>query len=324
MTPPKERLLARVSADLTAVETALRSHLSPYYDLVGEIAGHLLFAGGKRLRPLMMLLSERACGGAGDISVAVLFEYLHAATLLHDDVVDGGETRRGGKAAHAVWGAPAAVLTGDFLLARSLTLAASTGKPAVIDAIARITENMSQGEIRQLYRRGAVDVTVSEYLDIIYRKTAVLIEGACRVGALIAEADDPAPEALTTYGKNVGIAFQIVDDLLDYTAVSKTLGKNIGADLREGKMTLPLIVGLSRAGGDKRNILIGAVANPELNESEFAAVREILRKTGALKAAEEKATHYTEAAKAALAALPETQARQTLGDIADYALARRS
>jgi len=202
-----------------------------------------------------MVLCGRLCGYSGDRDkmFSVVFEYLHAATLLHDDLVDGASLRRGKPAAHSVWDNPTAVLVGDFLLARSLSIGTETGNLKIIRIISEITENMSQGEIRQLMRKGNLTLSEAEYMEIIRCKTAVLIQGASRVGALIADAGEAEESALSAYGFNLGIAFQMADDLLDYTSDSGTLGKNVGADLKEGKLTLPVIHSLKVADPRDRN-----------------------------------------------------------------------
>jgi octaprenyl-diphosphate synthase len=190
MSDLKQKIFTMVKDDLAAIETALADNLTPYLDLVHEIASHILFSGGKRLRPLLMVLSAKLCGYKGDYdkTFSTIFEYLHVASLLHDDLVDGARMRRGKMAAHLVWDNSKAVLAGDFLLARALSISAKTGRMAIIETIADITENMSQGEIHQLMRKGALDVTEEEYLEVIWRKTAVLFQGACRISALIADA----------------------------------------------------------------------------------------------------------------------------------------
>ncbi|MBF0233147.1 MAG: polyprenyl synthetase family protein, partial [Desulfamplus sp.] len=253
----KERILSQVGDDLSCIEKALHDNLTPHLDLVSDIAGHLLFSGGKRLRPLLMLLSSRLCNYQGDLAVkfSTIFEYLHAATLLHDDVVDEANMRRGKEAAHSRWSVPKVVLTGDFLLARSLSLAAETGIPALISVMAGITEDMSQGEIDQMVQKGRVDLSEEEYLKIIKRKTAVLIQGACRSGAIIAHAGKEKEDALDLYGYHLGMAFQMADDLLDYTGDAASLGKKPGADIREGKLTLPLIHALYAANSDDRAVM---------------------------------------------------------------------
>ena len=245
----KKKIISEVKNDLADIEEAVKINLNPYFDLVSDIASHILFAGGKRLRPLLMILSAKICGNTKKDSAAIssIFEYLHTASLLHDDLIDDASMRRGKPVAHSIWGNAAAVLTGDFLLARSLSIAAKTGIPEVIEAIAEITEYMSQGEIFQLMNKQRLDLSEKEYMEIIKCKTAVLFRGACRTGALVAGASRDKKDALSLYGMNLGIAFQMADDLLDYTADSKLLGKKTGADIREGKLTLPVIYALKQA-----------------------------------------------------------------------------
>ncbi len=322
----KQLILSRVGDDLGAIETALAENLTPYLDLVAEVAGHILFAGGKRLRPLLMVLAARICGYAGsyDKKYATIFEYLHAATLLHDDLVDGGTIRRGRPVAHALYGNPTAVLVGDFLLARSLSIAAETGSPAVIGVIAGITEDMSQGEIHQLMRKGQLDLSREEYLEVIRRKTAVLIQGACRVGAMVAGAPEARENALADYGHHIGMAFQMADDLLDYTADADVLGKAIGADLKEGKLTLPVIHALARADAADRAWMAALIAGREVCAEDFEKLLRLLERYGGLRATRQLAEDHVRQAKAALTIFPVGEPREVLRHIADYALQRRA
>lgn len=320
----KKRIAAAVAPDLLAVEAALRDNLNAHLDLVAEVAGHLLFSGGKRLRPLLMILSARTCGRdlPGDAYFSTIFEYLHAATLLHDDLVDGAVLRRGRKAAYRKYGNETAVLTGDFLLARSLGIAADTGDPDIIRVIARITEEMSQGEIHQLSRKGALELDEAEYREIIRRKTAVLMEGACRTGALLAGVDPQRADALTAYGLHLGMAFQMADDLLDYTADTATLGKTVGADLREGKLTLPVILALATASAPDRDFIRHLLTDPEFSTEEFQRLLAILAETGALDDVRRRATDHVAEAHGRLAIFPDTPARELLRSLADYAISR--
>ncbi len=249
MTDLKQKIVAATLAESAAIEKALIDNLQPNLALIRQVGGHLLFAGGKRLRPLLMVLAARLCGHADPDAVrySVIFEYLHTATLLHDDVVDGADLRRGQPVANKVWDAPTAVLTGDYLLARALSLATATGNPAVVEVIAAITEEMAQGELRQLVFKGNLALTEEAYFEVIRGKTAVLFEAACKVGALVAGAVAPLVEALGNYGFALGMAFQIADDMLDYTQETAVLGKRVGADLREGKLTLPVIHALRQS-----------------------------------------------------------------------------
>ena len=320
----KSRILAAVQDDLVLIEEALEANLAPQLELVGEVAGHLLFSGGKRFRPLLALLSTRLCDYASpDVTrFAVIFEYLHASTLLHDAVVDGAAMRRGRPVAHAVWDSPTVVLTGDFLLARSLSLAAATGNCEVIATIADITENMSQGEIDQLTRKGRIELTEDEYYEVIRRKTAVLFRGACRAAAILAETTPQRVQALADYGFHLGMAFQIADDLLDYTGRTQTLGKQVGADLREGKLTLPVIHALARAPAADRRRMGAIIEAGDFSTAQFAELCDLLAANGGLTYARQVAASHVDRAHDALNQFPASADRQVLGDLVDYALVR--
>jgi octaprenyl-diphosphate synthase len=321
----REKIIAAVAGDLVAIEKALEDNLSPYLDLVSDVARHILFSGGKRLRPLLMVLSARICGyseGRGE-TYSAIFEYLHAATLLHDDIVDGATLRRGEPVAHSLWGYPTAVLVGDFLLARSLSIASKTGRPDVIKTIAHITENMSQGEIDQLSKKGQVDLTEAEYMQVIHRKTSVLIAGACQVGAMIADASSEKVKALADYGHHLGLAFQMADDRLDYTADTEILGKKVGADIKEGKLTLPVIHALEKADASDRASLAQIINNPDFNEDDFNLFIGLLKKWGGLQYTLDKATQHVQEAKKALGIFDVSATKNTLIDIADYAMERK-
>lgn len=320
----KDKILAMVKNDRVDIESALKQNLNPYLDLVGQISDHILFSGGKRLRPLLMVLSARICGYNGDYDkiLSIIFEYLHAATLLHDDLVDEASIRRGKPAAHTIWGNSTAVLVGDFLLARSLSIASGTENIKVIKIIAEITENMSQGEIHQLMRKGSLDLSEEEYMEVIRRKTAVLIQGACTIGAIIADAPLEEERALAEYGLNLGIAFQMVDDLLDYTSDTNVLGKAVGADLREGKLTLPVIYSLKKADPKNRLKMEEIIKNNHFHVDDFETLIEMLNKFGGLEYTEKKASEYIKKAKDALSFFEPSETREILSNVADYALKR--
>jgi octaprenyl-diphosphate synthase len=324
MSDLKRKILGAVAEDLAGVEQALADHLRPHFDLVEKVAGHLLFAGGKRLRPLLMMRAARLCRcEMKDLArFAVIFEYLHAATLLHDDVVDGARLRRGKTAAHHVWDPPTAVLTGDFLLARSLSLAARTGLPEVIDVIAGITEQMSQGEIRQMAHKGDFTLDEAIYLDVIRCKTAVLFQGACRTGALLAAAERSRAEAMDAYGFHLGMAFQMADDLLDYTQSTADLGKAAGADLREGKLTLPVIRTLAQAEASDRRWIEALILNPDFSTTEFDRLVALMGEYGGIDYTRRRAADHIQQAKAALACFEDGDHRELLRDIAEYAWSR--
>ncbi len=321
----KHRILNHVQKDFVAIESALKENLTPHLDLVTDVAGHILFSGGKRLRPLLMVLCARICGyrGAREYFYSTLFEYLHAATLLHDDLVDCGKLRRGKAAAHTVFGNETAVLTGDFLLARALSIAAETDLPKVIRVIAGITENMSQGEILQLHRKGCLDLSEAEYTDIIRRKTAVLMEGACRAGAMISHAEPQKEKALTAYGFHLGMAFQMADDLLDYTADTATLGKSVGADLREGKLTLPVIHALQNASEADRSRMETIIGEKDFSSQDFEELIRMLSTYGGIAYTRDKAERHVAEAQKRLEIFPDSETHDILSDIADYSLQRR-
>jgi octaprenyl-diphosphate synthase len=322
----KHRILALVKDDLKEIETALKENLNPHLDLVSKIAGHILFSGGKRLRPLLMVLSARICGYDGDYdkTFSTIFEYLHAATLLHDDLVDQATLRRGKPVAHSIWDNATTVLVGDFLLARALSIASETELPNVIRVVAEITENMSQGEIHQLMRKGSLDLTEKEYMEIIRRKTAVLFQGACRVSALIAGAPKEKEIALSDYGFNFGIAFQMIDDLLDYTLDTGVLGKEVGADLKEGKLTLPVIYSLKAADAEDRAQMETIIKNRDFSVHVFKKLISLIKKYGGQKYTEKLAAEYVRNAKDALAVFNNSKTKDILLMIADYTLARNA
>lgn len=325
MTELKAQIAGAVQEDLTRIESALERNLTPELALVREIAGHTLFSGGKRLRPLLCVLTHRALGGEHPLveDIAGIFEYLHAATLIHDDLVDEAVLRRGKPAAHTVFGAPEAVLTGDFLLARSLTLAARTGHPEIISVIARVTEEMAQGEIEQLRNKGDLTLSEAAYDRVIERKTAVLIQGACKTGALLAGAPPDVVAASDRYGRELGMAFQMADDLLDYVSDAESLGKRPGADLREGKATLPLIRLMETASETDQAFLSGVVGT-DFSDGDFERIGALLASSGGILYTENRAKGHVAAAKAAISGFADTKSRELLGLLADYALVRKS
>ncbi len=321
----KQRILSLVKDDLEGIEKALKDNLRPNWELVSQVAHHILFSGGKRLRPLLMVLSARLCGYNGDYdkTFSVIFEYLHAATLLHDDLVDNANLRRGSPAAHTVYGNETAVLVGDFLLARGLSIAADTGEPRIIKIISEITENMSQGEIHQLDRKGRLDLSQAEYLDIIRSKTAVLFQGACRISAILAGASPEKESLLASYGYHLGMAFQMVDDLLDYSFDGNILGKNVGADLREGKLTLPVIKALTEATLDDRVLMQKIIQNSDFTKKEFIWLADKIAAYGGIQYTRDTASNHIINARQALEAFPSSPTKEILNDIAEYALERK-
>lgn len=321
----KDRLLKAVSTDIQAIEAALKDNLHPYLSVVSHVADYLIAGGGKRIRPLLMVLSARLCGykGSFDVTLSVVFEYLHVATLLHDDIVDGAEVRRGYSVAHGIWGNPATVLVGDYLLARAINIAAQTGQTSIIDVISRATGHMSEGEIYQLLHRGNVNLTEEQYMDVIGRKTACLIQAACHTGALLAGASEQRVQALAAYGNHLGYAFQLVDDLLDYTADPAVLGKSTGTDLKEGKMTLPLIYAMKQAENEDRKHMESLIGTTDPTTDQFKATLTLVNDYGGIAYTRNLAREHLTTAKSRLEVFDTSSTRTILEDLADYVLARQ-
>ncbi len=322
----KQKILSENENDLNQIEAELSENLKPYLDLVSDVARHILFAGGKRLRPLLLVLSAKLCGYHDDYAktVSTALEYLHAATLLHDDIVDDAVLRRGKTVAHSVYGNAITVLVGDFLLARALAICADSGKIRVIHIISNLTENMSTGEVHQLMRKGDVSLTEDEYLEVIRRKTAVLFQAACTISAVISDAQQEKEDALANFGYNLGLAFQMVDDLFDYIMDTADLGKQVGADLREGKLTLPVIYALKQANPADREQMVKIIQNQDFSVEEFQILTALMKKCGGIAYTEQKAMACIEKAKEALSVFEPSKIKDSLLDIADYVLARRT
>ncbi|CAN2040598.1 octaprenyl-diphosphate synthase [Candidatus Magnetomoraceae bacterium gMMP-15] len=321
----KQKILFRTANDLRTIEKALSKNLNPYLDLVFQIARHIIFSGGKRLRPLLMILCARLCGYQGNFDkiLSTVFEYLHAATLLHDDVVDDADMRRGKQAAHLLWDNSSVILTGDFLLARALSIAADAKSISIMKIIADVTSAMSQGEINQMMNKRNLKLSEKEYMQVIHAKTAVLIQAACQCGAILANACDEKQQALADYGFNLGLAFQMADDLLDYVADTKILGKSTGADLREGKLTMPVIYTLERADKKDRAKMHEIISDEKFSFLDFENLLSLLKKYGGIKYTQKKAVDFVNTAKKSLSVFDESQTKDTLLKIADYVVARK-
>ena len=316
-----------LAPDLLRLNEVLRAELSSDVDLIGEIGEYLIAAGGKRLRPMLVLLCARALGaGPADLehsaALAAIVELIHTATLLHDDVVDESDQRRNRKTANALWGNAASVLVGDFLYSRAFQMMVRLKDMRVMDILANTTNAIAEGEVLQLIHKRDPAVSQAQYFEVIKRKTAVLFEAACRLGALGMGADVHIQQALASFGLNLGFAFQIADDLLDYTGDAEIIGKNIGDDLAEGKSTLPIIFAAARADSQDAAILERALKNGE-RDALIELIR-ILRSTDAIDASLEVAREYAAMAIAALEVLPQSQERDALVALANYSVARNS
>ena len=321
----KQSLLVMTKKDLKEIEKTIISNLDPYLDIVSKISSHLLFAGGKRLRPLLMVLCSRLCAYNGDFDkkLSVVFEYIHTATLLHDDLIDDADLRRGKPVAHSLWGNSEVILTGDFLFAKASSIAVDSGNFKIVKLIADIIQKMSQGEIHQLLNKGSINTTEEEYFEIIGYKTAALIEGACRSGAFLAGASEQELKAISIYGNRLGIVFQLCDDMLDYTADANSIGKNIGADLKEGKLTLPVIYALENANAEDRSYMIEMIRDKEFSVEQFIKFKNLLIKYEGLEYTKALAEEYISEAVVALNVFDDSKTRKTLFMIADYFLERK-
>ncbi|MEO0607865.1 MAG: polyprenyl synthetase family protein [Pseudomonadota bacterium] len=320
-----ERLQAMLADDLTATEALLVERATSPVHVIPDLSGYIVSAGGKRLRPMITLAAAHACGGsnAGTHALATAVEFIHTATLLHDDVVDDSDLRRGKKAAKHVWGNNASILVGDFLFARAFTLMVETGNLEILRILSDASSVIAEGEVRQLAAAGRTDLPTEDYLAIIEAKTAALFEAAAKAGALSAGPQGQANAgALAAYGKNLGLAFQIIDDALDYGGTTSVIGKAVGDDFREGKTTLPVIIS-RRRGSVEDQAFWDRVLNPEQQaDGDLSHAIYLIRATGAAEATLGEARAYVDLAKAALRALPDSPWRQALSDLADFCIRR--
>ena len=313
---------ALASADMAAVDALIRLRLSSDVALVNQVAEHIVAAGGKRLRPMLLLLAARALGhgGADAHQLAAVIEFIHTATLLHDDVVDESDLRRGRKTANALFGNAASVLVGDFLYSRSFQLMVELERLPVMKLLADTTNAIAEGEVLQLLHIRNPDTDEAAYLKVIERKTAVLFAAATRIGALLADADEAVQQRLYDYGMALGYAFQIADDVLDYCADEAALGKHLGADLAEGKATLPLIHAIQHSNAAVRERLRVIVENGDIDA--MPEVLAAIETTGGLEYSLRRAETYAAAAEAALEGLAENDAVAALRGLARYAVRR--
>ena len=306
------------------VDAVIRERLSSRVALIDQISRYIVNAGGKRIRPRLVLLFSEALGfdGPERFELAAVVEFIHTATLLHDDVVDESDMRRGRPTANAMFGNAASVLVGDFLYSRAFQMMVSVNRMRVLEVLADATNVIAEGEVLQLMNMHDPDLAVADYLQVIRYKTAKLFEASARLGAVLAGADAATEDACAGYGRALGTAFQLVDDLLDYEGNSSELGKNVGDDLREGKPTLPLLLAMERASGTERQVIRHAIEQGEVQG--LPEILSIVRRTGALEATREAARHETEHACARLQALPDSRARRALLDLSVLAVQRSS
>nr|ART36992.1 D334 [uncultured bacterium] len=318
-------ILTPIADDMRGVDTVIRSRLSSEVALINEIGGYIVTAGGKRLRPALVLLAARALGSTEEASprlLAAVVEFIHTASLLHDDVVDHSDLRRGRKTANAVWGNAGAVLSGDFLYSRSFQMMVDVGRPAVMRVMADATNAIAEGEVLQLMNQGDPDVDEARYVRVIELKTAVLFAAACELGAIAADASPDLQKRLMAYGHALGIAFQLVDDVLDYTGDPSVSGKAVGNDLSEGKPTLPLIHAMRTGSEEDAALVRNAIREGKVDELE--RILAIVERTGAIPYTRALAERHADAARDAIRDLPASAWRETLLELTRFATNRSS
>jgi octaprenyl-diphosphate synthase len=313
-----------VAADMRRVNQLIVARLDSPIRLIPEVAGHLVAAGGKRVRPMLTLISAQLCGyrGQRQIQLAAAVEFIHTATLLHDDVVDQSELRRGLATANAIWGNKPSVLVGDFLFARAFQLMVEDGSLEVLGILADASAVIAEGEVAQLMTANDPETTEASYLRVVSAKTATLFAAAAQIGGLIAQRPRAESDALRDYGQNLGIAFQLIDDVLDYSAREVVLGKSLGDDFRDGKITLPVVLAFARGSAEERRFWQRTLAQVEQQEGDFGNAIELLHRHGALADSVARAARYGDAARRALEAFPPSQPKQALVDLVDFCIER--
>jgi octaprenyl-diphosphate synthase len=318
-----DRLAALLAEDLAAVDAIIHQYMTSPVGVIPNLASHLIDAGGKRIRPLITLAAARLLGGGGDgpRKLAAAVEFIHSATLLHDDVVDVSSMRRGKKSANVVWGNSASVLVGDFLFARSFNLMVETGDIQVLDILARAASVIAEGEVMQLAAANDAETTRERYMAIVAAKTAALFAAAARSGAVAAGRPGEEAAALDVYGRELGLAFQLVDDALDYGGLTATMGKNVGDDFREGKVTLPVVFARD-AGDEAERVFWRRVMGGERTDDDFHRAQALLKRHNAIGLTLDAARKHAAKAKTALESLPANAYREALADLPDFVVDR--
>jgi octaprenyl-diphosphate synthase len=323
-TPSLDAMIQLVASDLNHVNSVILDRMQSEVALIPELAGHLIAGGGKRMRPMLTLACARLLDypGVRHHKLAAAVEFIHTATLLHDDVVDGSGLRRGRRTANIIWGNPASVLVGDFLFARAFELMVEDGSLKVLRILSRASSVIAEGEVAQLTAQRRVDTTEDRYLEIISAKTAALFAAACRIAAVVAEREEAVEEALDAYGRNLGVAFQLIDDAIDYASDAATMGKGVGDDFRDGKVTLPVILAYARGSEEDRAFWRAAIAEGRSDEADLAHATRLLRGSGAIDDTLERARHFGRRAIDALGRFPAGRAKAALTEAVEFAISR--
>lgn len=322
--PDIKPLLDLVQSDLALVNEHLIESLQSQVPLIPQLASHLILSGGKRLRPVVLLACAKLCQYTGErhTGLSACVELIHTATLLHDDVVDESNLRRGQETANSVWGNQESVLVGDFLFTRAFQLMVKDGSLKCIKILSDTINTLTEGEVQQLLNTRDPEITEESYMNVVRCKTAILFEGACRLGGVVAECSEKEETALASYGSNLGIAFQLIDDVLDYDANQDDLGKTIGDDFKEGKVTLPILLAWSRGTETERDFWRRVITDLNQQDGDFNHALELLKKYDCLTDTRDRAKHYGEMAKDSLGLFKDQTAKQCLRDLVDYNLGR--
>ena len=319
-----QTLMALVADDVKAVNETIVRRMHSSVELIPQLASHIVAAGGKRMRPMLTIAAARMCGyrGTRHIGLAACVEFIHTATLLHDDVVDESGLRRGRETANALWGNKASVLVGDFLFSRAFQVMVEDGSLAVLAILSNASAVIAEGEVLQLTTANDTETSEQAYLEVIRAKTAALFAAACRVGAAVADRPKAEEDALETYGLNLGIAFQLADDVLDYSASADEMGKNAGDDFRDGKITLPVVLSFLRGDEAERAFWRRTLEDLEQGDGDLARAQELMRKHKALEDSIERARHYGRIARDALGIFADGPEKRALADLVDFAIER--
>ena len=322
--PSLNPILSLTAHAMNAVNAIILDRMQSEIPLIPALAGHLIAGGGKRMRPMLTLAGAELVGYQGNRhhKLAAAVEFIHTATLLHDDVVDGSETRRGKEAANLVFGNPATVLVGDFLFARAFELMVEDGSLKVLKILSSASAIIAQGEVDQLTAQRKIETSEDRYLQIIGAKTAALFAAASRISAVVAERSDAEERALDDYGRNLGIAFQLVDDAIDYDTGTADMGKDRGDDFREGKMTLPVILAYARGSTEERKFWQDAIAGFRTEDEDLSHATELIRRHDAVDATRERARHFAQRACDALSIFPDSSARRAMIEAAQFSVSR--
>lgn len=319
-----ESALALIEAELKNVELQFRKDLASDVGLIRKVGEYVLSSGGKRIRPALLLLSARLCGyeGSRHISIASVIEFIHTATLLHDDVVDDASLRRGIVSANKLWGNQASVLVGDYLFSKSFSIMVEDGDLDILRVISGATTRIAEGEVMQLTSMSDLDMSEERYVDVVKSKTAVLLATACQAGAILGKVSPEREEALHDFGMDLGTAFQLIDDTLDYVSSEEQFGKSIGHDLKEGKVTLPLIHTLRQCSASERQEIADVLLCDTLEDEDFNRVISLVRAYGGIDYTLDKAADYVRMGKSRLAVFPESPGKEALLSLADYVITR--